>query len=80
MEDYQTGRRELFHIGRDVSESTNLADVEPQRVEAMAAKLAAWRTSVGAQIQRAESRVRAESRRRRMARSPCPLARPRSTA
>ena len=49
VEDYQTGRRELFHIGRDVSESTNLADVEPRRVEAMAAKLAAWRTSVGAQ-------------------------------
>jgi arylsulfatase A-like enzyme len=49
VEDYETGRRELFHIGQEVSESRNLADVEPQRVEAMAAKLAAWRTSVGAQ-------------------------------
>ena len=52
-------------------------DAEPRRVEAMAAKL--WRADVGRRIQRAESRVRAESPRRRTARSPCPLARPRST-
>ncbi|MDB5348805.1 MAG: atsA 1 [Planctomycetota bacterium] len=50
LEDYQTGRRELFNVERDPGESNNLTDVEPRRVDAMAAKLAAWRTEVGAQM------------------------------
>ncbi len=31
VEDYQTGRRELFDLGRDVSESTNLAESRARR-------------------------------------------------
>jgi arylsulfatase A-like enzyme len=48
IEDFETGRRELFDLGKDVSESTNLSDREPARVEAMARALAAWRRDVGA--------------------------------
>ncbi len=50
IEDYQTGRRELFDLGRDVSESTNLAESQPEKVEELAAKLAAWREAIDAQM------------------------------
>lgn len=50
VEDYQTGRRELFDLGRDLKESTNLAESEPGKVEELAGKLAAWRKEVGAQM------------------------------
>ena len=50
VEDYQTGRRELFHLGRDASESTNRAESEPVKVEELAAKLAAWRKDIDAQM------------------------------
>jgi arylsulfatase A-like enzyme len=52
IEQYETGRRELFHLGRDAGESRNLADSEPGRVADLAAKLAAWRQAVGAQAGR----------------------------
>jgi len=44
----ETGRRELFDLGRDQGESTNLADKRPDKVRDLAAGLAAWRESVGA--------------------------------
>jgi hypothetical protein len=50
IEDYETGRRELFDLGHDLKESTNLAAKQPQRVEELAAKLAAWRGDVDAQM------------------------------
>ncbi|SIO61282.1 Arylsulfatase A [Singulisphaera sp. GP187] len=50
VEDYQSGRRELFDLGRDIKESTNLAESEPGKVEELAAKLAAWRKDVDAQM------------------------------
>jgi hypothetical protein len=50
IEDYETGRRELFDLGRDVKESNNLADKQPSRVEELSVRLAAWRTAVGAQM------------------------------
>ncbi len=50
IEDFQTGRRELFHLGRDPGESRNLAGSEAERVRTMAAKLAAWRDEVHAQM------------------------------
>ena len=50
IEDYGTGRRELFDLAHDVKESTNLADAQPSRVDDLAAKLAAWRESVEAQM------------------------------
>jgi hypothetical protein len=50
VEDYQAGRRELFDLGRDIRESTNLAESQPGKVEELAAKLAAWRKDVDAQM------------------------------
>ncbi len=52
IEFYEQGRRELFNVVRDVSESTNLADVEPERVERMAALLADWRSQLDVQMPR----------------------------
>ncbi len=48
-----TGRgtpHELFNLRADPAESRNLASAEPQRVAALKEKLAAWRTTVGAQM------------------------------
>lgn len=48
IEFYERGRRELFNVARDPSESTNLIDREPDRAEQLAARLAAWRNEVAA--------------------------------
>ncbi len=48
VEFYEEGRRELFHIAKDGSESRNLAEQDPARVSELAEKLAAWRHKVGA--------------------------------
>ena len=48
IEFYEEGRRELFHVAKDVGESRNLAEQEPVRVKELAEKLDAWRKSVGA--------------------------------
>ena len=48
IELYEESRRELFHLAKDVSESRNLAEQEPDRVRDLAAKLDAWRKDVGA--------------------------------
>ncbi|HLQ44030.1 MAG TPA: sulfatase, partial [Planctomycetaceae bacterium] len=48
IEFYEEGRRELFHLAKDGSESRNLAEQEPARVQELADKLEAWRKSVGA--------------------------------
>ena len=48
IEFYEEGRRELFHVAKDVSESRNLAEQEPDRVRELSEQLAAWRKSVGA--------------------------------
>jgi hypothetical protein len=50
IEHYETGRRELFDLARDTRESTNLAHKEPDRTLELAAKLAAWRNDVQAQM------------------------------
>lgn len=50
IEYYGTGRRELFHVAKDVGESRNLAVEQPERVRELSEKLAAWRESVGAQM------------------------------
>jgi arylsulfatase A-like enzyme len=50
IEFYEEGRRELFHVAKDVSESRNLAEQEPERVRELAAKLDEWRKSVGTLI------------------------------
>ena len=48
MEWYEDGRRELFHLGNDIGETTNLAESNPDRVRELAAQLAEWRNSVSA--------------------------------
>lgn len=48
VEFYEEGRRELFHVAKDVSESRNVAEQETDRVRELSEKLAAWRKSVGA--------------------------------
>jgi len=48
IEFYEEGRRELFHVAKDVGESRNLAEQEPDRVRELSEKLDAWRKSVGA--------------------------------
>lgn len=50
IEFYEQGRRELYDLATDPSENTNLAAREPSRVEALAARLAAWRKEVDAQM------------------------------
>ena len=50
IEFYETGRRELFDLGRDVGESRQPRRREPRAVEELAAKLAAWRKDVDAQM------------------------------
>jgi arylsulfatase A-like enzyme len=50
IEFYEQGRRELYNVVKDVSESTNLIDQDPQRAEQLSVKLAAWRQAVNAQM------------------------------
>lgn len=45
-------RLELFDLGRDPGESTNLADKQPEKVGELALKLAGWRGSVNARMPR----------------------------
>jgi len=45
----KAGAYELFDLEADLAERQNLADEQPERVEAMSAKLSEWRKSVGAQ-------------------------------
>jgi len=47
---YEEGRKELYHLGDDPSESRNLAASEPKRVGELAEKLAQWRKTVGARM------------------------------
>ncbi|OJW22047.1 MAG: hypothetical protein BGO49_14835 [Planctomycetales bacterium 71-10] len=50
IENYEDGRLELYDLAADVGERNDLAAAQPDRARAMRAKLDAWRTSVGAQI------------------------------
>jgi arylsulfatase A len=52
IEFYEQGRRELYNVVVDTSESTNLIDQDPGRVERMSAKLSAWRKEIDAQMMR----------------------------
>jgi arylsulfatase A-like enzyme len=50
IEFYDSGRRELFNIRQDVSESQNLIEREPQLAAELADELAAWRKRVDAEM------------------------------
>jgi len=49
VESYEDGRLELFDLDADPGEQTDLAAAQPERARAMRERLAAWRSSVGAQ-------------------------------
>ncbi|MCE9568361.1 MAG: sulfatase-like hydrolase/transferase [Planctomycetes bacterium] len=50
IEFYEDGRRELFNVKADISESRNLAVEKPELVKELATKLDAWRKDVGAKM------------------------------
>jgi arylsulfatase A-like enzyme len=50
IEFYETGRRELFDVRKDLSESRNLTADKPEVVKDLAAKLETWRQVVGARM------------------------------
>ena len=50
IEFYDSGRRELFNLAKDVSESQNLIEREPEVAERLAAKFASWLKQVDAQM------------------------------
>ena len=50
IEFYETGRRELYNLKSDVSESRNLAAEKPDVVKELASQIDGWRTAVGAKM------------------------------
>ncbi len=50
MEFFEDGRLELYNLADDRSESSDLAQSEPAKTEALHTALQAWRESVGAQM------------------------------
>ncbi len=50
IERFDDGSFELYHLNDDLGEKTDLASKEPARVQAMAAKLKAWRETSGARM------------------------------
>ena len=52
IEFFEDGRRELYHVGLDVSEARDLAAANPTRLEGLARRLEGWRRDVGAALPR----------------------------
>jgi len=50
IEFYEERRAELYHLGQDPSERTNLADQYPERTDSLRNELKQWQESVGAQM------------------------------
>lgn len=50
IEFFEDGRLELYHLGRDLGETTDLSVRFPGRARDMQQRLAAWRESVGARM------------------------------
>ncbi len=50
IEFFETGAVELYHLGQDIGERTDLAAREPARAREMQAALDAWRRDVGARL------------------------------
>jgi arylsulfatase A-like enzyme len=48
MEFFEDGRLELYHLGQDPGERTNLAAAQPERAAELRERLRAWRTETGA--------------------------------
>lgn len=50
VEFYETGRRELFNVGKELSESNNLIEQQAEVARELGRKLEEWRQSVGAKM------------------------------
>jgi arylsulfatase A len=50
IEFYEDGRRELYDLKKDVGETRNLVEEQPEKVKELAGKLDAWRREVGARM------------------------------
>jgi uncharacterized sulfatase len=50
IEFFETDTVELYHLGQDVGETTNLAAREPARARELRTALADWRRAVGARM------------------------------
>jgi len=50
IEHFEDGRLELFDLSQDIGETKDLAEQQPERARDLQQQLAAWRTSVGAQM------------------------------
>lgn len=50
IEFYETGRRELFNVAKDMRESNNLIEQNADIAKDLHARLSAWRDSVGAKL------------------------------
>lgn len=50
VEQFEDGSLELYNLADDLSESRNVADLEPQRAKDLQRELADWRVRVGAQM------------------------------
>jgi len=61
IEFHEQNRRELFDLAKDPSESTNLAEQQPERAAALAEQLHAWLREVDAQMPRVNDKFVAES-------------------
>jgi arylsulfatase A-like enzyme len=48
IEWYEDGSLELYNVPQDISEKSNLAAQQPEKVKELHAKLIAWRKEVGA--------------------------------
>ncbi len=57
---YDGDRRELYHLGKDLSETTDLAEKMPEKVEQLDAQLDAWLKATGAKLPRANPDYRAK--------------------
>jgi len=47
---YEDGRQELYHLGEDLSESSNLLNEQPKLQEQLSRELERWKKEVGAQM------------------------------
>ena len=61
---------ELFNLATDLSETTNLADVEPARVEQLRRELHTWQQAVGAKFPDPQSSFRFYTHQRTRGRTP----------
>ncbi len=59
VEHYEAGRCELFNLGQDIGEATDVSAQEPKRVAELRGKLEKWRREIGAQEMQANPKFNA---------------------